>query len=394
MSRSEAEDRAAGIATADTRHHMLRRTPWHDYHLAGTYMLTLVVSGRCPLLGRLVVTTAAEKPGGYPSAATVPGGSSSAAATVPGGFPPGSSTVVRPPLPADAAIKLTPLGRAIRDEEIRKVSAFYPMVEVWRLCIMPDHLHLIVRVREALPPGKHLGHVVSGFKTGCTKAWWRLQEEGLMPGGKPPGTVAAHGKPPGTVAATYPPSAATRPSLFEQGYNDKILMNDGQLERWKRYLDQNPWRLAVKRLCPDLFTVLTDMMVAGRRCQLVGNRFLLDIPQKTAVIVHRGYSQSEFADLRSRWMACGEAGGVLVSAAVAPREKEVMRQAADLGYRLILLRENGFPALYKPSGEAFTACASGQLLQLSPWPFHMQRHIISREQCLQLNRLAEQIAAD
>ena len=69
-----------------------------------------------------------------------------------------------------------------------------------------------------------------------------------------------------------------------------------------------------------------------------------------------------------------------------------MREAINRGYNIILLRENGFPPLYKPSGESFNACSEGRLLQISPWEFHMERKIISREQCLMLNRMAEQIA--
>ena len=181
-------------------------------------------------------------------------------------------------------------------------------------------------------------------------------------------------------------------SLFEPGYNDKILLRDGQLENWKRYLDDNPRRLTIKRLHPDYFTVIHEATIAGRPCQMVGNRFLLDIPEKTAVIVHRAYSDQEYNRLVEQWLTFGEAGGVLVSAAISPREKAVMREAMNRGYRIILLRENGFPPLYKPSGESFDACSEGRLLQISPWEYHMQRKTISREQCLQLNRMAEDIA--
>ena len=135
-------------------------------------------------------------------------------------------------------------------------------------------------------------------------------------------------------------------------------------------------------------------MVAGQQCQLFGNRFLLDIPDKVAVIVHRRYTDDENASLRREWLACGERGGVLVGAAIAPKEKEVMREAMTRGYRIILLRENGFPELYKPLGEGFDACADGRLLQISPWQYHMERKVISRGQCLFLNSLAETIVAD
>jgi hypothetical protein len=126
------------------------------------------------------------------------------------------------------------------------------------------------------------------------------------------------------------------------------------------------------------------MEVAGEQCQVVGNRFLLNIPDKVAVIVHRRYTDEENARLREEWLSCGECGGVLVSAAVSPKEKEVLREAMNRGYNIILLRENGFPKLYKPSGEAFDACAKGLLLQISPWDFHYERRVITREQCLRL----------
>jgi hypothetical protein len=250
---------------------------------------------------------------------------------------------------------------------------------------MPDHLHIIVRVKGKMPEGKDLGQVVRGFKTGCTRAWW-----GLSPFGEAKGTETA---PVPAVSPAGLASTAPRPLLFEKGYCDKILLRPGQLENWKRYLDDNPRRLAIKRLYPDYFTTLHHVDINDWHCQMVGNRFLLDIPQKVAVIVHSAYTDKEYADYKQRWLACGEAGGILVSAAIATREKEVMREAMNRGYRIILARENGFPPLYKPSGESFDACSSGRLLQLSPWEYHMNRRTISREQCLMLNRLVKDIVA-
>ena len=124
---------------------------------------------------------------------------------------------------------------------------------------------------------------------------------------------------------------------------------------------------------------------------MIGNRFLLDVPDKMAVIVHRRYTDEEIALLQKEWLACGERGGVLVSAAIAPKEKDILRKALNLGYSIILLRENGFPELYKPTGESFNACSMGQLLQISPWNYHMDRKKITREQCLELNMMAETI---
>lgn len=364
--KSRDEAIAAGVNVSDVQHKMSRRLLSHDYHAVGTYMLTLVVEGRLPLFGQLCGTVDAPR------------------------------------------VVLSALGKTIRDVEQKKISQYYPMVEVWKLCVMPDHLHLIVRVKAPLPEGRHLGHMVSGFKSGCSRAWWALQDA-ADPCGEPQGTGAS---PAASVSApiSAPASASTpvsctsapvpcgspqgplRPVLFEKGYCDKVLLRDGQLDNWKRYLDDNPRRLFIKRLHPEYFTVLHQVQLMDHLCQIIGNQFLLNIPDKAAVIVHRAYSDHEFENYRRQWLAIGEAGGVLISAAVAPREKVVMREAMDRGYRLIHLRENGFPPLYKPSGEAFDACSEGRLLQVSPWEYHMQRRTISREQCLFLNRLAEHLA--
>lgn len=328
---------------------MKRRKPWHNYHRKGTYMLTLVVEGRQPLFGKLVMSTEGTA----------------------------DTTTTH--------IELTNLGETIFNEEVKKIPVFYKMVEIWRLCIMPDHIHMIVRVKEDMPDGKHLGDVVRGFKVGCTRAWWRLSPNN-SPAGETAGVVEDE-----TTTPAVSPAGKKRPILFESGYNDQILLEDGQLDNWIHYLNENPQRLAIKRLHPDYFTTMHYKDIAEWHCQLVGNSFLLDIPDKMAVIVHSAYSDKDYANYKQKWLACGERGGVLVSAAIATREKKVMREAMNRGYRLILVRENGFPSLYKPAGESFYACSEGRLLQVSPWEYHMQRRTISREQCLILNRLVETI---
>ncbi len=197
MTREEAI--AAGIEVHEIQHSMKRRTPWHDYSRKGTYMLTLVVEGRVSLLGEL--KGEAEAPLRSPD----------------------SPRVV-----------CSGLGDTILKDEIKKINMYYSQVEVWKVCIMPDHIHMIVRVNEDMGEKKHLGQVIAGFKSGCNNAYWRLY--GMN---KPP-----------------------RQGLFEDGYCDKILMHEGQLDNWKHYLDDNPRRLLLKRKNPYLFTVLVFLHVA------------------------------------------------------------------------------------------------------------------------------------
>lgn len=266
-------------------------------------------------------------------------------------------TLVGEPYPH---VELSPLGKRIFKEELPKITRFYPNVEVWKSMLMPDHIHFILNVKDYFPEGKHLGTTVKGFKNGCNRVLRELYGASALP-------------------------------LFEKGYTDKILLHRGRLQRWIHYLDDNPRRLWLKRNNPDLFTVIHHHTIAGRDCDIVGNQFLLDIPDMEAVVVHRAYSDSLLEELRKKWMICGENGGVLISAAIAPKEKGVMHEAMEKGFNVIYLRDNGFPDLYKPAGRAFDACCDGKLLQISPWEYSMQKTTITREKCLLLNKMAEDI---
>ena len=84
-------------------------------------------------------------------------------------------------------------------------------------------------------------------------------------------------------------------------------------------------------------------------------------------------------------------GAVLVSPAISPGEKAVMRAAFDAGLPLIFLQENGFTDLAKPGGRRMEACQRGQLLLLAPWDHHNERLTIRRGQCMALNDMARMI---
>lgn len=86
-----------------------------------------------------------------------------------------------------------------------------------------------------------------------------------------------------------------------------------------------------------------------------------------------------------------QGGAVLVSPCISPGEKEVMRRAFLAGVPQIVLLENGFAPMQKPSGQRFDACSEGRLLLVAPWEHHNEQRAITREQCLALNRLADEI---
>ena len=179
--------------------------------------------------------------------------------------------------------------------------------------------------------------------------------------------------------------------LFELGYNDRILLYEGQLDRWRHYLSDNPRRLLLKREHPDLFRVRFGLTVAGHTMAAIGNRFLLDYPEKLQVQCSRRLSAEQVEQQKQHCLAEARRGVVLVSPSISTGEKAIMRAALDAGLPLIFLEKDGFTSYTKPGGQFFNACASGRLLILAPWEHHNRRSTITRPECLALNAMAKHL---
>ena len=338
-----------------TEHNQKRRCQGHRYNEAGTYLVTITVAGRKPVFGRIEGDIRAKS------------GSESFPATV-----------------------LSPLGESVLHDELPKIHATYPMAEVWRLCIMPDHIHIILRINSLLPKGKHLGIIVGAFKGGISRAWWRMIDGRLTPA--TPGLSGAMGR---------------GPALFEEGYNDRILMREGQLDNWKAYLADNPYRWLVRKQRPELMQRALCLVIGGVRYGAFGNFMLLRHPEKLQVFFHRRMMDDRLTpatpgrmvatELTDFWKreherlieAAGE-GDVLVTPGISECEKRIKNECIERHFRLIHVQPEPIGRYWKPEKSRFEACAAGSLLILAPWADDMDadsRHEIFHH----LNDLAASI---
>ena len=248
-------------------------------------------------------------------------------------------------------------GLAVR-RAWQEIPQYHPQVKLLGFQLMPDHIHGIIYVTT--PMLQPLGRLIQGFKKGCRDAINAIAPDG------------------GT--------------LWEEGYNDRILKGSGQLDRWIQYLIDNPRRLWEKRHNQDLFIQQTGMTIGPTPVAMMGNRFLLDYPEKLAVKCSRRLSKEEIEAECHRCLEQARQGVVLVSPCISPGEKEVMGRAFEAGYPIIVLIENGFSPYQKPSGRQFDACCEGRLLLIAPWPHHDDYRKITRAQCDTLNALARHIS--
>ena len=336
---------------------MKRRFVGHDYTRRGIYMVTMAVEGRRPLLGRVC----------------------------------GSS--------ADPRVELTELGRAV-ENEWWNIPRYHPEVKVFGLQMMPDHLHGILFISEPLACG--LSGIIRGFKTGCGRAYRRL----VAPGYVAPGYVAPGYVTPGYVTPGYvtPGYVATQSQqaikgshpehglLFEPGYNDLVLRTHDEYQRWKHYLRDNPRRLLMKREHPDLLRPFFNLALGSHTYNGIGNRALLKAPRRLAVRLSRRLTGQQLDAEVARYIEAARGGTVLISPAISPGEKRVMRQAFDLGLPTIVVLRNGFTPLSKPRGEQFDACSEGRLLMLSAWAHTNERIALTALDCQQMNLMALELS--
>ncbi|MBQ0034551.1 MAG: transposase [Bacteroidales bacterium] len=282
--------------------------------------------------------------------------------------------------PESAHVAVSPLGRMVI-EELQASTVHHPEIEIWAYQIMPDHLHAIIHVSREMPCG--IMTVVRGFWQ-STKRRYREWLSSIMPDDI---RRNEQYELPGNLFGEMP---FVRP-----------MSRKGQLNNMIRYVHDNPRRLAVKRLHPGFFRVMHGVETGETTMDAVGNMLLLQQLKRQTVHVRRTMVEEaehgNNAPLRDYMNGCilaARQGTLLISPFISPHERMVREQLLREQLPFVQLMDNGFPPLYKPDGVLITAVAEGRVLLLAPQEYTPDKRTISREECRQLNALADQIAAE
>jgi REP element-mobilizing transposase RayT len=353
--------------------------------------------------------------------------------------------------PQAPKVMLSKIGSMVEQELQNSITAHYPMIEIQDHVVMPDHLHFIVVVHRDIISSSgretHLGQVIAGFKKGCNRRYWELMGMTAADSqGKPaPASPSASASLPtapsplsavssslsapfslsavssslsavsSPLSAVHPqgfkvPSNGTtgRPPLFSYGYVDVMPLKEGQLERQREYIRNNPryrlmrqnnpgilhaQRASVKTLLtlsalrgylqrecsPYQFNAEIWERVSGRLlvdgnniiCDSYGNRQLLN-GKLLPVVCHRK-DVCLFETHKALCLAAAASGTVLVSARIAKGEQDIIDTAISQGYPVVTIEDNGFPSLYHPSEHRMELCKDNKLLIVSPWQYAYRR---------------------
>lgn len=256
--------------------------------------------------------------------------------------------------PDSALVALSSSGLVIR-EQIDITPSFSPEIKIHDSVIMPDHVHILLEVLE--PMERNLGDVIQAIKATSTSRIRKTLNNISLP-------------------------------IFEEGFHDRIILNQKRFHIVKKYLRDNPRRLAVRRAHPEFFRRINMLKIGDKIYQAYGNSQLLDNPFKEQVVVHRADTEDMRRRNREQWLYAAANGGVLVSPFISPAEKAIRAEAEEAGGSFILITNEPMGDRFKPTGTDFGLCETGRMLIISA----NITGDLSRQACLSMNSLAQAVA--
>ena len=278
--------------------------------------------------------------------------------------------------PKQAHIERTELGDKIKDC-VEEIPCLHPEIKIIQQRMMPDHLHVILYVTR--PMEVSIKMVVRGLWQGAKK----------------------HGR---EYTASVSPhnmrnnERSSADSIFTEMPFIRPMSHKGQLQTMIHYVQMNPQRLATKKLMPGFFRVQEDIEIAGKKYRGIGNAKLLQAERLAPVHVRRTMideamqgNNKRLRDYMNGCVLAARQGAVMVSPFISDKEKEVMIVLLVEEHPIIYIADNGFRDYYKPSDGLFDAVAAGRVLILSPWEYDPSKRHVTREECVAMNRMAEEI---
>ena len=184
-------------------------------------------------------------------------------------------------------------------------------------------------------------------------------------------------------------------ALFEPDFDETRLRRKGQLRAMIDYVHNNPVHRWQKQRNPGWLVPIRGIMIAGRRYDGIGNVNLLGL-SRWQVHVRRAWDD----DARRRYMnECvvkARNGSALVSPFISQHEAAVRDFCLSEGHSVIVLVDNGFAEYAQCPGGLYDYCVNGQVLVLaaSELGHEDRKGAISRDECVWLNGLAEEICGE
>ena len=218
-------------------------------------------------------------------------------------------------------VEKTPIGWALVNQE-RRMLELCPEVRILADKVMPDHHHMVLHVQQTMT--RSIKEVLRGYMQGCKAEARRL----------------------GVTENIY-----DGPPFY------RVLTHKGQLHAMIEYVKANADRAWQRRQNPDLFRMHRQTEICGLPFTSMGNHFLLNWPDRQLVEMSRSADEQQIMERLESVLASAHNGAVTYSASISKGERMIARKIRELGFPLVVLMNEGFPAAgtpqeryYKPGG--------------------------------------------
>ena len=216
--------------------------------------------------------------------------------------------------------------------------------------IMPDHVHLLVKIRDQV--GAQLVGDQGASPRSLAPTILRLETivSLLM--------QALEGR--------YAETTGLREQVFDARWHDWIVAARGQLAAFTRYIRENPKRWWLRHVNRQFFTQVGRLTLGGREWFAYGNPALLELPVVEPFQCSRKWAKDgpEWRAALARAERIGP-GGAGIGTFMSPCEKECGNAIFKAGGSLIVLSPEGFPDRWHPTRNKEALCAEGRMLFLS-----------------------------
>ena len=232
-------------------------------------------------------------------------------------------------------IEANAITRAFKEVIEHFHETWYCIEPIWCYVIMPDHLHLLIKIRDI---GKRvsLAVLVRQLIKALEKSARSAGEWGLPQ------------------------------PLFAFEWHDWIVKKKGQLDAFIRYIRENAERAWARRINRQYFSQVRRVVFAGREWFAYGNTALLELPVIDPFKCSRKWANGgpEWREAVARAERIGPAGAG-AGTFMSPCEKACGNAIFNAGGAIIMLNPEGFGERWHPTRNKEALCAKGRMLFLS-----------------------------
>lgn len=232
--------------------------------------------------------------------------------------------------------------------------------------VMPDHVHLLVKIREQIGARLVGDPVPAAGAAGGTA--------GGAAGGASPTSRAPNPLRLETIVellmqaleGRYRETTGIREQVFAAAWHDWIVAARGQLAAFTRYIRENPKRWWLRHVNRRYFTQVGRLSLGGREWFAYGNPALLERPVIEPFQCSRKWAKdgAEWLSALARAERLGP-GGTGIGTFMSPCEKECGNAIFKAGGSIVVLSPEGFAPRWHPTRNKEALCAEGRMLFLS-----------------------------